>query len=1076
LRFYKDEAEKSAALRLLPFWPVFEKDGEPAKPASLKIEWKVEKTDKLKAGQIVVTDRENKVVFRKALGEADLKKDKDANYEWDGNGADGKPVKRSQSPFRVQIQAHSDLKEEKGVALAAMHTEVRLFVHPTTGSHKTSVDDKLNPWKDKNSLVLRIAPVSVKKLTKNDGSRWVAERLHELGYHPGPLADALTGKAKKALSEFQRSNPLADGTTWKRVTPDGSENDDTKTLLETPTAGARAHFGKHDASRADIAKISDAEEILRNPDGNLIVWVDDRHVYTEEDGGASGDAIEMGNYRGGMSLHDERVQKDVDSITRPAIPVEALVPLLRRTLDLAATDPFSGLGEDARSKMQAAMAAAVGPLRVDWTFDEIGEDYDNVADADPKLVRTKKYLQAAISDLGVVFDPSTGLYDDHAPLPADRDRKTKKYFTNAPASVNGKEVGIRPGKSGMGSYYKAAFTCEGDDTKLLSLEPWFTVDDGTAKAVCTAIHDDVGQAEDLFHATRRGRSGVYLHPSRVAGDGYRFRAQLSLEQIPGGSENPNKNVLKSRYAELPQAHTAALRIWRKASYRGYVPWLPAAQKSWDTKRGPAAERYAPAFLHFVHEGKHGIAHEFALTDFMTEQKLQTLVQAKLAGTSWANKAVNMTDASVWPFQALAGWGFDPELKDADAYIASVRGEAQTIWRKFREALLNSMVTDIETAKGILRGHLIVEFESSPRDVLVRQYECNTCHGKGSVIQTANQTNYTGQPCFKKSPQCAGTLEGPRDFTYPGGLMLNAVGGKCGAAWLFADHGDPRKIENVWAHEMGHHRHLQHAPAWPGKGNEAPGAVAAQHDDAFNPAFVDSGEWNSGADTLAHRRWGRTCIMSYTLRAPLYFCGKCALKNRGWAVETMTDPDGGILLRNLKVRNVTRDSATVSWDTSAAAQGFAAKPADSKVEYGTSTTYGHAESDATEVSAHSITLTGLSEKTEYHVRASSKMGGDSTRSCDLVFKTGPVDVTNVGAHNVGVSSARIRWRTDRPAKGEVQYGEDGTYGRSRPQATLTTVHEVVIPGLKSGTEYHYQIVCRTPDGIDGSSGDETFRTH
>src|SRR5207302_11337641 len=60
LRFYKDEADKEAHVKLQPFWPVFPTATAPASTASLLIKWKVGKTDKLKQGNLAIYDKANK--------------------------------------------------------------------------------------------------------------------------------------------------------------------------------------------------------------------------------------------------------------------------------------------------------------------------------------------------------------------------------------------------------------------------------------------------------------------------------------------------------------------------------------------------------------------------------------------------------------------------------------------------------------------------------------------------------------------------------------------------------------------------------------------------------------------------------------------------------------------------------------------------------------------------------------------------------------------------------------------------------------------------------------------------------
>src|SRR5207248_8632306 len=91
LRFYKDDADKDAYIELKPFLPFFDGD-KPATLETLEIKWKVKKTDKLKQGQLIVTDKAGKVLCQRALKESELKKDAVGKFAWDGKRADASSI------------------------------------------------------------------------------------------------------------------------------------------------------------------------------------------------------------------------------------------------------------------------------------------------------------------------------------------------------------------------------------------------------------------------------------------------------------------------------------------------------------------------------------------------------------------------------------------------------------------------------------------------------------------------------------------------------------------------------------------------------------------------------------------------------------------------------------------------------------------------------------------------------------------------------------------------------------------------------------------------------------------------
>lgn len=78
---------------------------------------------------------------------------------------------------------------------------------------------------------------------------------------------------------------------------------------------------------------------------------------------------------------------------------------------------------------------------------------------------------------------------------------------------------------------------------------------------------------------------------------------------------------------------------------------------------------------------------------------------------------------------------------------------------------------------------------------------------------------------------------------------------------------------------------------------------------------------------------------------------------------------------------TDGSATVTWTTDIAS--------DSYVDYGPSASYGSNTGSASQVTSHSVTVSGLSVGTTYHFRASSTAAGQTVRSSD-----GTGTVTNI----------------------------------------------------------------------------------
>jgi hypothetical protein len=186
IRFYKSDTHKDARIRLSSFYPRWKRPVPVgAKPlldeSTLKIKWKIEHCSVLKHGQLLIWDKDdqaNAPIFRQALG---LKELQEGDHEFDWKS--GKSViKAERMPYRVQIQAHTGVDDDDGVAIAAMQTKVAV-----------------------HSLELQIGDFSKGIFDNPDSTnKGHRERLKALGYFHGDIVeDATDAKFKKAVEWFQ---------------------------------------------------------------------------------------------------------------------------------------------------------------------------------------------------------------------------------------------------------------------------------------------------------------------------------------------------------------------------------------------------------------------------------------------------------------------------------------------------------------------------------------------------------------------------------------------------------------------------------------------------------------------------------------------------------------------------------------------------------------------------------------------------------------------------------------------------------------------------------------------------------
>ena len=894
LRYHKSDADKQARILLEDFWPVWQANGT-IDATSLKVKWKVENGAKLKHGTILFVDRSDTVVFIDGLNAAKIS---GGEYTWSGKQRDGTDITQANMPYRVQLQVHSEINEDQGLALAVMQTEVRLFVHKETGTRAAA-----ETFKEKNSLHFSFAPLvpeaeqrSGRWVTKEptSGIKWYQYNLGIMGFHSGPVDGDHGNLSQRALREFQRAYPKSAGVPYDRLWPNGNRNGDTRTALQRARQRQdevgrqwRSWFGDPGKvgwpSRDPDFTMVKAEERLNKNDVNadaqgLLVWVDDRHYYTE----AGSTRMYMRNYRRGFNIGDQRVNRDAESICRPWIPLQVDLPLLSRSS--GARGLASETGDSTRS---AAARKAVAPVRVDWSFEEIGENLAAIpAGYNAGLIRTRKWVQMTVD--------------------ARKGTRNGKDYTNCPQNLGG----IRP--ANLAGYYKIPF-----GMGSLRLQPWAVVDDTANERLSTLVHDDLGQAADRLYPLHQGRAGIFLHLSRIAGDGYRFRAAVNLEEL-AGSAFPNATVLKKRYPRVPAAHTTRVRQWRRSSYKAYVAWCPPANANWPGNSRGAAMRYAAAQIHMDNAGiTPSTANLLPLTGatpLITQARFRQVVRAHDKAPFTAHAAgISLHAHYVWPYLGVQRFGI--RVGNTGSTINNFVDQILSTdfdngFEDLSKPLLLELLSRVERNYGLLKGHLVAEFRSSPR-LNLNQYRCNRCNRfrtePTNLVPAGNLL--AGQACVAVG--CTGTYAlwangGVNDITQWG------VGYPLGATWVIQGQG-----LDFWAHEIGHLKHLEHAIANPGstapnvahalggswwnaaagrwdRCGASPGAKANQHDAQRNTRLWaisgTTGPFQDQQHPDKDHRWDRKCVMSYD-SAPQFFCGKCILKLRGWRVEGLTNPGG-----------------------------------------------------------------------------------------------------------------------------------------------------------------------------------------
>ncbi|MFZ5876797.1 MAG: fibronectin type III domain-containing protein [Nitrospirota bacterium] len=169
------------------------------------------------------------------------------------------------------------------------------------------------------------------------------------------------------------------------------------------------------------------------------------------------------------------------------------------------------------------------------------------------------------------------------------------------------------------------------------------------------------------------------------------------------------------------------------------------------------------------------------------------------------------------------------------------------------------------------------------------------------------------------------------------------------------------------------------------------------------------------------------------------------------------------------------SAVITWTTNEASTSI--------VEYGSTTAYGSSSTNATLVTSHSLTLTGLAASTVYHYRVrSTDAAGNTASSSDFSFTTSAAPDTtaptlsSIAAGSVTGTGAVITWTTNEAASTQVEYGPTTAYDASTAlNATLLTAHSAALSGLQAATTYNYRVRSTDAAGNTAVSGNRTFTT-
>jgi hypothetical protein len=162
-------------------------------------------------------------------------------------------------------------------------------------------------------------------------------------------------------------------------------------------------------------------------------------------------------------------------------------------------------------------------------------------------------------------------------------------------------------------------------------------------------------------------------------------------------------------------------------------------------------------------------------------------------------------------------------------------------------------------------------------------------------------------------------------------------------------------------------------------------------------------------------------------------------------------------------SISVKKATITWSTS--------RTADSKVQYGTTSgSYNTVEpSSSSQVTSHSIQITGLTPGTTYYYKAKwTDEDGNTGTSGEKSFSTSAApSVQDVTASSIGLTSALLTFTSNGASSVKIYYGTTTSFGGAVTMSTSTssTKYTSQLTGLLDGTKYYYKINTFDSDGTE-----------
>lgn len=182
----------------------------------------------------------------------------------------------------------------------------------------------------------------------------------------------------------------------------------------------------------------------------------------------------------------------------------------------------------------------------------------------------------------------------------------------------------------------------------------------------------------------------------------------------------------------------------------------------------------------------------------------------------------------------------------------------------------------------------------------------------------------------------------------------------------------------------------------------------------------------------------------------------------------------VIISNIQVTNITRDSATVAWDTD--------RPANSRI-YSCSFglfCFNTLVNDQNLTTSHTFNISGLRADRNYYLQITATDANSGYgQSSIVIFRTllGLI-ISNTRVVNTTQASVTVAWDTNYPADSRIivcQIFLFCFFSAPVRDPVVTPSHSMTVSNLKPGTIYYYQVSSVDPLGYFARSSLTSFRT-